>query len=70
MTYASINKIVVALKPYNGPFVSFTSSYRTQKTRDLQFCVDYRKLDSITKPDVYPIQDISLSLDTSLGAKL
>lgn len=39
-----------------------------KKTGDIRFCVDYRKLNAITKKDAYPIPDIQLVLDALDGA--
>jgi hypothetical protein len=40
-----------------------------KKDRILRFCVDYRKLNQITKKDVYPLPRIDDILDTLNGAK-
>ena len=50
--------------------LGFTTCYRNENTGDLRFCGDYRKPNSITKRDVYPIQNIPLSLDALSVAKI
>ena len=40
-----------------------------KKDNSYQFCVDYRKLNSVTKKDVYPLPRINGILDTLSGAK-
>ena len=40
-----------------------------KKTGEKRFCVDYRKLNSITKRGVYPLPEIQLALDCLQGAR-
>jgi hypothetical protein len=40
-----------------------------QKNRDLRFCVDYRKLNSVTRKDCFALLQIDDTLDTLAGAK-
>lgn len=40
-----------------------------KKTGEKRFCVDYRKLNAITKRDVFPIPDIQCSLDALSGSR-
>ncbi|CAG8701959.1 27638_t:CDS:2 [Dentiscutata erythropus] len=40
-----------------------------KKNSKLRLCIDYRKLNKITKHDVYPLSQIDKILDTLKGAK-
>jgi hypothetical protein len=40
-----------------------------KKNGDLRFCVDYRKLNDVTKKDCFPLPRIDNALDTLAGAK-
>jgi hypothetical protein len=40
-----------------------------KKNGDLRFCVDYRKLNDVTKKDCFPLPRINDTLDTLAGAK-
>jgi hypothetical protein len=40
-----------------------------KKNGDLRFCVDYRKLNNVTKKDCFPLPRIDDTLDTLAGAK-
>jgi hypothetical protein len=40
-----------------------------KKTEDLHFCVDYRKLNDVTRKDRFPLPQIDDTLDTLAGAK-
>jgi hypothetical protein len=40
-----------------------------KKNGELRFCVDYRKLNDVTKKDCFPLPLIDDTLDTLAGAK-
>ena len=40
-----------------------------KKDGDLRFCVDYRQLNRVTKPDVYPLPRIDDTLDLLSGSR-
>ena len=56
--------VVPSNSPWASPIVIVD-----KKTGEKRFCVDYRKLNSITKRDVYPLPDIQLALDCLQGAQ-
>jgi len=70
------NEIIVNLlncgfiRPSFSPCASPVVMVGKKDTTDLRFCVDYRKLNAKTKRYVYPIQDISLSIDALSRAKI
>jgi hypothetical protein len=45
------------------------SRRRKKKNRDLRFCVDYRKLNDVTRKDCFLLPRIHYALDTLAGAK-
>jgi hypothetical protein len=51
-----------------GPWSSPVVLVR-KKNGDLRFCVDYRKLNDVTKKDCFPLPSIDDTLDTLAGAK-
>jgi hypothetical protein len=51
-----------------GPWSSPVVLVR-KKNGDLRFCVDYRKLNDVTKKDCFPLSRIDDTLDTLAGAK-
>jgi hypothetical protein len=51
-----------------GPWSSPVVLVR-KKNRDLRLCVDYRKLNNVTKRDCFPLPRIDDTLDTLAGAK-
>ena len=40
-----------------------------KRDSSIRFCVDYRKLNSVTKPDVFPLPQIDDYLDNLAGVK-
>src|SRR6185295_3801042 len=53
-----------SFSPWTSPVVLVK-----KKNRKLRFCVDYRKLNSITKKDAYPLPRIDEMLNTLKGSK-
>jgi hypothetical protein len=49
--------------PWSSPVVL------VRKNGELRFCVDYRKLNDVTKKDCFPLPRIDDTLDTLAGAK-
>jgi hypothetical protein len=49
--------------PWSSPVILI------QKNRDLRFCVDYRKLNSVTRKDSFALPQIDDTLNTLAGAK-
>ena len=54
--------IVLSHSPWASPIVLVA-----KKDRTTRFCVDYRKLNAVTKMDVYPLPQIDESLDLLAG---
>jgi hypothetical protein len=50
--------------PWSSPVVLVR-----KKNGELRFCVDYRKLNDVTKKDWFPLPRIDNTLDTLSGAK-
>jgi hypothetical protein len=50
--------------PWSSPVVLVR-----KKNGELRFCVDYRKLNDVTKKDCFPLHRIDETLDTLAGAK-
>ena len=50
--------------PWSSPVVLVREKYGTTR-----FCVDYRKLNDVTKKDAYPLPRIDESFDTLAGAQ-
>ena len=57
--------IVESCSPYSAPIV-----LARKKDGTLRMCVDYRRLNAITKRDAFPLPRISEFLDAPVGAKL
>ena len=57
------------LSPSTSPWASPIVLVR-KKDGSTRFCVDYRKLNCLTRKDAYPIPKIDETLDTLAGAKL
>ena len=58
------NLIVESFSPWSSPVVLVS-----KKTKDWRLCVDYRKINAITKKDRYPLPDINTSLDCLQGSQ-
>ena len=58
------NVIDPSTSPWSSPVVLVKKKYGNTR-----FCVDYRKLNEVTKKDSYPLPRIDDTLDTLLGAK-
>ena len=56
------------VQPSSSPWAS-PVVIATKKDGSLRFCVDYRKLNSITRKDAYPLPRIDDSLDALNGSK-
>ena len=59
------NVISPSTSPWASPIVLVQ-----KKDGSTRFCVDYRKVNSLTRKDAYPIPKIDETLDTLAGAKL
>ena len=57
-----------AIRPSASPWASPVVLVR-KKTGALRFCVDYRKVNSVTKKDAYPLPRVDDTLDTLTGAQ-
>ncbi|UYV63208.1 K02A2.6-like, partial [Cordylochernes scorpioides] len=56
------------IRPSSSPWASHVILVR-KKDGSLRFCVDYRRLNKITKKDVYPLPRIDDALDTLSGSR-
>ena len=61
-----LNKQII--QPSTSPWASPIVLVR-KKDGTLRFCVDYRKLNSLTQKDAYPLPRIDDALDTLVGSK-
>lgn len=57
------------IRPSNSPWGSPTLLV-PEKTGEQRMVIDYRKLNSVTRKDTYPMPDIQLLLDSLRGAKI
>ena len=56
------------IQPFTSPWASPIVLVR-RKDGTLRFCVDYRKLNGLTRKDAYPLPRIDDALDTLAGSK-
>ena len=56
------------MQPSNSPWAAPVVLVR-KKDGSLRFCVDYRKINTITRKDAYPLPRVDDTLDTLAGAK-
>ena len=56
------------IEPAHGPWAS-PIVLVTKKDGSVRFCVDYRKLNDVTRKDAHPLPRISECLDTLAGSK-
>ena len=50
--------------PWASPIVLVT-----KKDAGTRFCIDYRRLNEVTRKDAYPLPQIDMTLDTLAGAR-
>jgi hypothetical protein len=67
---AELEKMLEAniIRPSSSPWAS-PIVLVTKKDGTTRFCIDYRKLNDVTKKDAYPLPRIDESLDTLAGSK-
>ncbi|CAK1579211.1 unnamed protein product [Parnassius mnemosyne] len=56
------------IKPSSSPWYASVVLVKKEDGR-MQFCVDYRRLNDVTKKDSYPLPRIDDALDTLIGVK-
>lgn len=56
------------IQPTNSPWVSPIVLVQ-KKDGSMRFCVDYRKVNSVTRKDAYPLPHVDDTLDTLAGSK-
>ena len=61
-----LNKSII--QPSSSPWVS-PIVLVSKKDVSVRFCIDYRKVNAITRHDVYPLPHIDIMLDTLVGTK-
>ena len=57
------------IQPFNSPWCSPIVLVRKQDG-SVRFCVDYRKVNAVTRKDAYPLPRIDETLDTLAGSRL
>ena len=60
---------VGAIHPSNSPWCNAVVLVR-KKDGSLQFCIDFRKLNSLTRKDSYPLPCIGETLDSLVGSAI
>ena len=53
------------IEPYNSPWSSPVCIVK-KKDDTYRFCIDYRRLNDVTKKDAFPVPDVKDALDLSL----
>ena len=66
----SFNIIKPGHSPYGSPCILVCKPLEKDKPQPPQFVVDYRRLNTITLGDGYPIPSVSSILDALSGGKL
>ena len=70
MVEEEVDKMLAAnlIEPADGPWASPVVLVK-KKDGTMRFCVDYRKLNAVTRKDAYPLPRIDDSLDTLAGGQ-
>ena len=57
------------IQPSSSPWSSSPIVLERKKDGSLRFCVDYRKVNAVTKKDAYPLPRVDETLDTLSGSQ-
>ena len=57
------------IRPSNSPWASLVVVVVPKPDRTIRFCVDYRRLNSVTKMDAYPILSMERMIERVASAK-